>query len=136
MKEVEGGCRGAGCWIIGGLWTVWRGGLRIERGVLRIERGGLTIPGRGRWDGASRVGLDKLEFDGKNVVDCGGLRMEVEVGGREGVRIEVGFGEGLMMELRREGVSIPRNGGIIGLGGDMTGVVALVFVALVSVSEV
>ena len=31
------------------------------------------------------------------MVDCGGLRMED--GGREGVRIEVGFGEGLMMEL-------------------------------------
>jgi len=31
---------------------------------------------------------------------------------------------------------MPRNGGIIGLGGDMTGVVALVFVALVSVSDV
>jgi len=31
---------------------------------------------------------------------------------------------------------MPRNGGIIELGGDMSEVVALVFVALVSVSEV
>ena len=69
----------------------------MERGVLRVERGGLTIPERGRCDGTSRVGLDKVEFGGKKVVDCGGLRMEV--GGREGVRIDVGFGDGLMMEL-------------------------------------
>jgi len=130
------------------LWTVWRGGLRIERGVLRTERGvlrtergvlrtergGLIIPGRGRSDGTSRAGLVKVEFGGKKVVDCGGLRMEV--GGREGVRIDVGFGEGLVMELWREGVSIPRNGLVIGLGGDMTEVVALVFVMLASVSEV
>ena len=60
----------------------------------------------------------------------------MEVGGREEVRIEGGFGEGLMMELCREGVRIPRNGGIMGLGGDMTGVVILVFVAFVSVSDV
>ena len=109
-----------------------RGVLVIERGVLVIERGGLTTPERGRCDGTSRVGLGKVEFGGKKVVDWGGLRMEVE--GRKGVRI--GFGEGLVMELWREGVSIPRNGGIIGLGGDMTEVVALVFVALVSVSDV
>jgi len=38
-----------------------------------------------------------VEFGGKKVVDCGGLRMEVE--GREGVRIDAGFGEGLGMEL-------------------------------------
>jgi len=69
MIEVGGGCRGAGCWIIGGLWTVWRGGLRIERGVLRIERGGLTTSERGRCGGTSRVGLDKVEFGGKKVVD-------------------------------------------------------------------
>ena len=62
-----------------------------------MERGGLTIPERGRCDGTSRVGLEKVEFGGKKVVDCGGLRMEV--GGREGVRIDVGFGDGLMMEL-------------------------------------
>ena len=70
--------------------------------MLRIERGGVTTGGvitleRGRCDGTSRVGLDKVEFGGKKVVDCGGLRMEV--GGREGVRIDIGFGEGLMMEL-------------------------------------
>ena len=65
--------------------------------MLRIERGGLTTPERGRRDGASRVGLDKVEFDGKNVVDCGGLRMVV--GGREEVGIDGGFGEGLTIEL-------------------------------------
>lgn len=54
------------------------------------------IPGRGRSDGNSRAGLGKVEFGGKKVVDCGGLRMEV--GGREGVKIDVGFGEGLVME--------------------------------------
>ena len=134
MMEVRGGCRGAGCWIIGGLWTVWRGGPRIERGVLRTERGGLMIPGRGRSDGDSRAGLDKVEFGGKKVVDCGGLR--IEVGGREGVRIDVGLGEGLVMEPWREGVSIPRSGCVIWLGGDMTEVVALVFVTLFSVSDV
>jgi hypothetical protein len=94
MIEVGGGCLGEGCWIIGGLWAVWRGGLRIERGVLRIERGGLTTPERGSCDGTSCVGLDKVEFGGKKLVDCG-LRTEVE--GREGLRI--GFGEGLMIEL-------------------------------------
>lgn len=69
----------------------------MERGVLRMERGGLTTPERGRCDGTSCVGLDKAEFGGKKVVDCGGLR--IEVGGREGAIIDVGFGEGLMMEL-------------------------------------
>lgn len=64
-----------------------------------IERGGLIIPERDGWDDASRVGLDKVELGGKKVVDCGGLRMDVEVGGREGVRIDVGFGEELVMEL-------------------------------------
>ena len=57
------------------------------------------IPERSRWDGTSRAGLDKVEFGGKKVVDCGGLRMDVEVGGREGVRLDVGFGEELVMEL-------------------------------------
>ena len=65
--------------------------------MLRTERGGLTIPGRGRPDATSRIGLGKVEFGGKKVVDCGGLKMEVE--GREGARIDVGFGEGLVMEL-------------------------------------
>jgi len=54
------------------------------------------IPGRSRSDDTSRAGLDKVEIGGKKVVDCGGLR--TEVGGREGVRIDVGFGEGLVME--------------------------------------
>jgi hypothetical protein len=67
--------------------------------VLRTERGGLITPERGGCDGTSRVGLDKVEFGGKKVVDCGGLRMDVEVGGREGVRMDVGFGEELVMEL-------------------------------------
>lgn len=104
----------------------------MERGVLRIERVGLVTPERSGCNGASRVGLEKVEFGGKKLVDCGGLR--TELGGREGLRI--GFGEGLMIELWREGVSIPRSGGITGFGVDMTEVEALVFVAFVSVSDV
>lgn len=133
MIEVGGGCLGAGCWITGGLLAFWRGGLRIERGVLRIERGGLTIPERCSCGGASRVGLDKEELGGKKEVDWGGLRMEVE--GREELSMEGGLGEGLIMELWREGVRIPRKGGIIGLGVDMAEA-GLVFVAVVSVSDV
>lgn len=59
----------------------------------------------------------------------------MEVGGREELRMEGGLGEGLIMELCREGVSIPRKGGIIGFGVDMAEV-RLVFVAVVSVSDV
>ena len=105
-----------------------------------MEREGLITPERGICDGVSRDGLDKEEFGGKKVVDWGGLRMEV--GGREGARIDCGFGEELVIELWREGVSMPRSGGITGLGGDMTGgdmtgVVMFVFVAVpVSVSDV